>query len=154
MEDAGDLFNLSRFLEAQERDFETACEELRGGRKLSHWIWYVFPQLGALGRSPTARFYGIGSLEEARAYIAHPILGHRIDEAAEAALASGESDARRLLGTVDALKLRSCLTLFIVADPGRRVLHEALERFYDGLPDEATLMRVGVDSVGFGKLGG
>lgn len=135
----GDPFHLQRFLDAQERDFATACEELRAGRKTTHWIWYVFPQLAALGRSSTARYYGIASAEEARAYRAHEVLGPRLDEAAQAALDSGVTDPRRLLGSPDDLKVRSSLTLFLAVDPDAPALGRLLGTLYGGEPDRETL---------------
>ncbi len=135
----GDRFDLARFVTAQARDFDTACAELRAGRKTTHWIWYVFPQLAALGRSATARHYGIASLGEARAYLAHPLLGPRLSRAAEAALGSGERDPHRLFGSPDDLKVRSSLTLFLSADPAHPALQAALDTFYGGEPDPLTL---------------
>jgi len=144
-----DRFNFARFLDAQAKDFARACDELGAGRKTTHWIWYVFPQLAALGRSPTAKFYGITSLEEVRAYVAHPVLGPRLGQAAMAALASGERDPHRLFGAPDDLKVRSSLTLFRVADPAAAPLAEALDTFYGGEPDPATLSLLGIDRVRF-----
>lgn len=134
-----DPFDLARFVSAQEADFATALAELRAGRKRSHWIWYVFPQHVELGRSGMARHYGIRSLDEARAYLAHPVLGPRLQAAVDAAIASGETDATRLLGSPDDLKLRSCLTLFLAADPEAARLRWALGVFYGGEADPATL---------------
>lgn len=147
----GDVFNLGRFVEAQARDFDRAFGELRTGRKQTHWIWYVFPQLTALGRSPTARFYGITSLEEARAYSDHPVLGPRLAAAAGAALASGERDPHLLFGTPDDLKVRSSLTLFLVADPAAATLAEALDVLYGGEPDDNTLSLLGIAREDFGN---
>lgn len=130
---------LARFLHAQEGVFEAAVAELRAGRKHSHWMWFVFPQHVALGRSATARRFGIASLDEARAYLAHPILGPRLHTAAEAALASGETDPARLFGTPDDLKFCSCLTLFLAADPAAEALSRALDRFHGGELDPATV---------------
>lgn len=141
---AFDHFELTRFLPAQERDFARACAELRAGRKTTHWIWYVFPQLESLGRSSTAKFYGISGLEEAEAYREHPVLGPRLDKAAEAALASGETDPHRLLGSPDDRKVRSSLTLFLAADPGALMLRRALDTFYGGVPDAETLKLIGL----------
>ena len=142
-EPAGDGFDLARFLPPQERDFATALAELRAGRKTTHWIWYVFPQLAALGRSSTAKFYGIASLEEARAYLAHPVLGPRLIEATEAALHSGTADPHALFGSPDDMKVRSCLTLFLAADPDAPALKRALDHFYAGEPDPHTLAVLG-----------
>ncbi|GAB5377634.1 MAG: DUF1810 domain-containing protein [Acuticoccus sp.] len=132
-------FDLSRFHAAQARDFARACTELRAGAKRTHWIWYIFPQLAALGRSPTARHYGIASLAEAHAYLADPVLAARLSEAASAALASGERDPHRLLGSPDDLKVRSSLTLFLAADPAQPALARLLDTLYGGKPDPATL---------------
>jgi uncharacterized protein (DUF1810 family) len=133
-----DPFQLQRFLDAQERSFEIAMAELLAGRKQSHWMWYIFPQLAGLGRSPTARFYAIRSLREARAYLAQPILAKRYRDAVEAVMRwSGRRSAREILGSVDAMKLRSSLTLFENAS-GDPLFAESIEAFFDG-PDEATL---------------
>lgn len=133
-----DRFQLQRFVEAQQRQFDTALGELKAGRKQSHWIWFIFPQLAGLGRSPTAQFYGIRSLLEARAYLAHPVLGDRYREAVRAALDwADRKTAIEILGDIDALKLRSSLTLFEAAS-GDPLLVDALNALYEG-PDEATL---------------
>lgn len=129
---------LDRFVTAQAGTYDNAVAELRSGAKRSHWMWFVFPQHMALGRSETARRYGIASADEARAYLAHPVLGPRLIAAVEAALASGETDPRRLFGSPDDLKFRSCLTLFLAADPGAATLTRALARFYGGEADGAT----------------
>jgi uncharacterized protein (DUF1810 family) len=137
MSDA-DPFQLQRFIDAQERSFEVALAELRAGRKQSHWMWYIFPQLAGLGRSPTAQFYGIRSLQEARAYLAHPVLAQRYRDAVEAILEwSGRRSADEILGSVDAMKLRSSLTLFENAS-GDPLLADSIKAFFD-CADEATL---------------
>lgn len=136
--DGKDPFQLQRFVEAQDREFKTALAELEAGRKQSHWMWFVFPQVAGLGRSPTAQFYGIRSLHEARAFLAHPVLGERYRRSVEAlARWAGTRTAVEILGEVDALKLRSSLTLFEAAS-GDALLAQALEAFFEG-PDEATL---------------
>lgn len=133
-----DPFQLQRFVDAQDRIFETALSELKSGKKQSHWMWFVFPQLAGLGRSPTAQFYAIRSLHEARAFLAHPTLGDRYRQCVEAMLGwSGGKDASEILGDVDAVKLRSSLTLFENAS-GNPQFKQALEAFYDG-PDTATI---------------
>ena len=133
-----DPFQLARFVEAQESQFDAALSELKAGKKQSHWIWFVFPQLAALGRSPTAQFYGIRSITEARAYLAHPLLGERYRDAVHAIVEwAGCKSAVDILGDIDAMKLRSSLTLFEVAS-GNALFAEALDAFCDG-PDEATL---------------
>jgi len=137
MSDA-DPFQLQRFVDAQERSFEVVLAELHAGRKQSHWMWYIFPQMAGLGRSPTAQFYGIRSLQEARAYLAHPVLAQRYRDAVEAVLGwSGRRSADEILGSVDAMKLRSSLTLFENAS-GDPLLADSIEAFFDG-PDDATL---------------
>ena len=133
-----DPYNLQRFVDAQEGVFDTAIAELRSGRKQRHWMWFVLPQLAALGQSPTAQYFGIGCRDEAIAYLAHPLLGPRLRQAVEALLPwAGERTPKQILGSVDALKLRSCLTLFDAVAPGT-VFGEALAAFCDG-PDERTL---------------
>jgi uncharacterized protein (DUF1810 family) len=133
-----DLFQLQRFVDAHERSFEIALAELHGGKKQSHWMWYIFPQLAGLGRSPNAQFYGMRSLQEARAYLAHPVLGQHYRDAVQALLGwAGRRSAGEILGSIDAMKLRSSLTLFENAS-GDPLLADAIEAFFDG-PDDATL---------------
>ncbi|MDQ1530648.1 MAG: hypothetical protein QOE37_753 [Microbacteriaceae bacterium] len=132
-------FALDRFVTAQGGGvYEAALEELRRGRKTTHWMWYVFPQIAGLGFSPTARHYAISSLDEARAYLAHPVLGPRLREVTEAVASGPAADARSLLGSVDAQKLRSSMTLFARADPEEPLFRTVLERYFDGEPDPAT----------------
>jgi uncharacterized protein (DUF1810 family) len=130
--------DLDRFVAAQEGVHAGAMAELRRGRKTGHWMWFEFPQLAGLGRSEVSRFYAIASLDEARAYLAHPVLGPRLREAAEAVLASGARDAEAVVGPVDALKLRSSMTLFLRAAPGGTLFQAVLDRFYGGALDPAT----------------
>ncbi len=139
-----DAFNLARFIEAQQASYATALAELRSGRKTSHWIWFVFPQLKGLGISSTSERYGLSGLAEARAYLAHPILGPRLREATAAMLAHRPKSASSVLGELDALKFRSCLTLFSCADPTEHAFGTALEEFFGGEPDRRTLMLLGV----------
>jgi uncharacterized protein (DUF1810 family) len=134
-----DPYDLRRFLDAQRDDYERALAELAHGRKVTHWMWYVLPQLRGLGASPMAQRYGIASLDEAKAYLAHPVLGPRLIACVEAMNALAESDAQRVLGAIDAVKFRSCLTLFLAADPGNAALRVALDKFYGGREDERTL---------------
>jgi uncharacterized protein (DUF1810 family) len=143
---AGDDFNLQRFVGAQDRDgaYDRALAELRAGRKRSHWIWFVFPQIEGLGSSEPARFYAISSLQEAAAYIEHPVLGPRLSEAAEAMLALPERDSATVLGGLDALKLRSSMTLFSHVEEAARVCRRVLDQFYGGVADEATERLLGV----------
>jgi uncharacterized protein (DUF1810 family) len=132
-------FALDRFVTAQGGGvYEAALAELRRGRKTTHWMWYVFPQIAGLGFSPTARHYAISSLDEARAYLAHPVLGPRLREVAEAVASGPATDAGSLLGSVDAQKLRSSMTLFARADPEEPLFRTVLERYFDGEPDPAT----------------
>ena len=134
-----DPFNLARFVEAQDRQYAEAIAELRAGRKRSHWIWFVFPQLRALGRSGTAQFYGIGNTAEAAAYWQHPVLGPRLRGSVGALLHVPKKTAVEILGDIDALKVRSCLTLFLQVAPEDPGLNAALARFYGGEPDPLTL---------------
>jgi uncharacterized protein (DUF1810 family) len=134
-----DPFNLRRFIDAQDGAFAAALAELKAGSKQSHWMWFIFPQLAGLGHSATARFFSISSLEEANAYLGHPLLGRRLRECVGALLPwAGRRSAERILGTVDAMKLRSSLTLFDHVEPGG-AFAEALTGFFDGRPDERTL---------------
>lgn len=132
--------DLHRFVEAQDDGgtFERALAELRSGRKRTHWMWFVFPQLLGLGSSPMAQRYGIASLDEAREYLAHRVLGPRLLEASEVA-AAFEGDPVALLGQIDALKLRSSMTLFELADPAEPVFATVLDRLYEGERDDRTL---------------
>ncbi|HEX5239274.1 MAG TPA: DUF1810 domain-containing protein [Sphingomicrobium sp.] len=134
-----DPYNLQRFVDAQDGIFEQALAELRRGRKESHWMWFIFPQLAGLGRSSTARYYALASIDEAGAYLAHPLLGPRLRECAEAILPWSEHVAAEdLLGPIDALKLKSSLTLFDRVEPDR-LFRAGLERFFAGERDERTL---------------
>jgi uncharacterized protein (DUF1810 family) len=134
-----DPYNLQRFVDAQDGVFQRAIEELRAGAKQSHWMWFIFPQLASLGSSPTARHYAIGSLDEARAYLAHPLLGQRLREAVEALLCwSDERTADQVLGPLDVLKLKSSLTLFDQVEHGG-LFDRALTTFFGGERDERTL---------------
>jgi len=135
-----DPFNLERFVTAQAPVFETVLAELRAGRKRSHWMWFVFPQLAGLGRSSTARFYGIGSIDEVRAYLAHPLLGPRLDLSTRIVLASESSSLHAIFGSPDDLKFRPCITLFSrVADDADNPFRQALDRWCNGQPDAQTL---------------
>ncbi len=134
-----DPFHLARFVQAQDGGVhEEAVAELRRGRKTGHWMWYVFPQVAGLGKSPTARDFAISGLAEARAYLAHPVLGPRLREAAAAAADAEAPDAERLMGSIDALKLRSSMTLFQRADPDEPVFARVLDRWYGGATDDGT----------------
>lgn len=137
--DADDRFNLARFVHAQEQDFDRALNELRAGLKRSHWMWYIFPQFRGLGMSSMSRRYAIGSVEEARAYLEHPVLGPRLRQCVSALNRLPGADAVRVLGDIDAVKLRSCLSLFATVAPEDTVFTEALEKYFEGKPDQATL---------------
>jgi uncharacterized protein (DUF1810 family) len=133
--------DLERFLDAQDsgRAYERALAELREGRKTSHWMWFVFPQIAGLGRSEMSQHYAIDSLEEARAYLDHPILGPRLLECSEALLSHHGKSAEQILGVIDAIKLRSSMTLFARANPGAEVFQQVLDRYFDGEADAATV---------------
>lgn len=132
-------YDLQRFVRAQESDYQQALQEIRHGRKETHWIWYIFPQLKGLGYSYNAEYYGIESLDEARAYLEHPILGPRLLEITEAILNIAESDPRRVMGYPDDLKLQSSMTLFCEAAGPDSAFSKVLDKFYKGRRDEKTL---------------
>ena len=136
-----DPHDLSRFVEAQDGVFETVRAELRRGRKASHWMWFVFPQVAGLGHSPMAQRYAIASLAQARAYLAHPVLGPRLRELTEVLIALPQTDARAIFGDIDAIKFRSSMTLFDALEPDG-VFAQALARLFDGQRDPATLQRI------------
>ena len=131
-------YDLSRFHRAQARDYDTALAEIRAGRKRSHWMWYIFPQIRGLGYSSTAQFYAIEDLNEARAYLADPVLGPRLKEITGALLELPGSDPTAVLGYPDDLKLQSCMTLFELADPDCPLFPAVLDKFYGGRRDGRT----------------
>jgi uncharacterized protein (DUF1810 family) len=137
--DSPDPFDLKRFVSAQESDYQRALAEIAAGRKRSHWMWYIFPQFAGLGLSSASRHYAIGSLDEARAYLAHPILGPRLIECAEAALTVTGRSAHAIFGSPDDLKLRSSVTLFALVSPENSVFHRVLEKYFEGKCDERTV---------------
>ena len=139
-----DAFRLQRFVDAQDGGgtYDAALRELRAGRKRSHWMWFVFPQIAGLGRSATASHYAISGIEEARAYLAHPVLGPRLVECARALTALGTSDPVAVFGSVDAQKLRSSMTLFAAAAPDEPVFGQVLDQYFGGAHDEATTSRL------------
>ena len=141
-----DPHDLSRFVRAQEGVYERALAEIRGGRKRTHWMWYIFPQLDGLAFSSTSEFYAIKSLAEARAYLDHPILGPRLLECAEAVLVVAGRSAREIFGSPDDLKLRSCATLFAAVSPPDSAFERLLQKFFDGEPDRKTLGLLGLDA--------
>jgi uncharacterized protein (DUF1810 family) len=134
-----DPFDLSRFVQAQEETYAQALRELRLGRKQSHWMWWIFPQLDGLGFSPITKRYSIKSEDEARAYLMHPALGPRLIECADAILSVEGKPAREILGSPDDLKLKSCATLFSHVSPPGSVFRQILDRFYSGESDAATI---------------
>jgi uncharacterized protein (DUF1810 family) len=135
-----DRFDLQRFVDAQDQGgtYEAALAELRAGRKTSHWMWFVFPQVAGLGQSPISRRFAIGSLDEARAYLAHRVLGPRLTESARVLTEQPTSSAHQIFGGVDALKLRSSMTLFHRADPDAPLFGQVLDQYFAGVADEAT----------------
>lgn len=137
-----DPFDLGRFVTAQEGTVTQALSELRAGRKRSHWMWFVFPQIAGLGSSPMAQRYAVASLDEARAYLAHPILGPRLRDCTDAALAA-QGTAHAIFGSPDDMKFRSSMTLFAQAAPDETLFLRALDRFYGGERDRRTLEILG-----------
>ena len=135
--------DLVRFVLAQDRLYPGILEELRRGRKVGHWIWFIFPQVAGLGRSEMSRRYAITSLAEARAYLAHPILGPRLRECAAALLATNGRSAEQILGPLDAMKVRSSMTLFRLAAPDEDLFGAVLDRHFGGTADEATAALLG-----------
>ena len=131
-------YDLERFLDAQEPVYDRVLDEIRSGRKVSHWMWFIFPQVAGLGSSSMSQRYAIASLDEARAYLAHPVLGARLRECAGLLLQSDGGSAEGILGPIDARKLRSSMTLYRRAAPEDALFTEVLERFYGGVADEAT----------------
>lgn len=134
--------DLQRFVDAQRDSYGTALAELRAGSKRSHWMWFVFPQVAGLGRSATAQHFAISGLDEARAYLAHPVLGPRLVECAQALVDLGGTDPVAVLGPVDAQKLRSSMTLFAHADPEQPVFRAVLDRYFGDTEDDATTARL------------
>lgn len=131
--------DLERFLEPQESDYQKALAEIRAGRKRSHWMWYIFPQLQSLGRTRTALYYGIRDLQEAQDYLKHPVLGARLREISMAILELPGNDPHKVLGSPDDLKLRSCMTLFAAVDDADPVFQKVLDKYYGGEKDELSL---------------
>ena len=144
----GDPYDLARFLQAQESDYEQALSEIRSGRKRTHWMWYIFPQIDGLGFSSTAKHYAIKSIEEARAYLDHPVLGPRLRECAQAVVRVDGRTAREIFGSPDDMKLRSCATLFACVSPPGSVFDRLLEKYYAGERDDRTLNLLGISAGG------
>ncbi|MEE7440352.1 DUF1810 domain-containing protein [Methylobacterium oryzae] len=138
-----DTYDLGRFVAAQEGVYARALAELQAGDKRSHWMWFVFPQIAGLGASPMAQRYAIGSLAEAQAYAAHPVLGARLRACTAAVNAVAGRSAHAIFGSPDDLKFRSSMTLFARAVPGEPVFADALARYFDGVPDPRTLAKLG-----------
>ncbi|HIT21620.1 MAG TPA: DUF1810 domain-containing protein [Candidatus Scybalousia intestinigallinarum] len=131
--------NLERFLQAQEKSYEIAYQEIKNGRKEGHWIWYIFPQIQGLGESATSFYYGIQNLNEAKEYLENPILHDRLIEISNALLSLSGKSASEILGTLDAIKVRSSMTLFSKADPNEKVFAKVLEKYYQNELDSKTL---------------
>ncbi|GAC1458327.1 MAG: DUF1810 domain-containing protein [Steroidobacteraceae bacterium] len=134
-----DPFDLGRFVAAQEREYPQVCAELAAGRKRTHWMWFIFPQLAGLGSSPMARRYALGGTSEARAYLGHGVLGPRLRECTSLVNGVRGCTALQIFGAPDDVKFRSCMTLFALAAGGESAFHEALARYFDGEPDPLTL---------------
>ena len=134
-----DPHDLTRFLRAQDTGYERALLELRAGLKQSHWMWWIFPQFDGLAASPTSKYYSIKSVPEAKAYLAHPVLGPRLVECTEAVLHVEGRSATEILGSPDDLKLRSCATLFAYVSPQDSVFERVLDKYYQGERDDRTL---------------
>src|SRR5690606_6493004 len=134
---------LQRFLDAQEKDYAVALPEIKNGRKKSHWIWYIFPQIKGLGFSETSRFYAIKDLQEAEAYLQHPVLGERLIQISNALLELPENDANKIFGSPDDLKLKSSMTLFASIDNKNQVFSKVLDKFFNGERDIKTLQILG-----------
>jgi uncharacterized protein (DUF1810 family) len=139
-----DPYDLGRFVAAQDAGatYDHAIAELRRGHKTSHWMWFVFPQVEGLGQSSTSRLYAISSLAEARAYLAHPVLGPRLLDSAAIVAGVADRTAEQIFGGIDAQKLRSSMTLFLRAAPGEQVFQQVLDRYFAGTPDPATDQRL------------
>lgn len=142
LSDNADRYNLQRFLEAQDPIFQQVTSELRAGRKMSHWMWFIFPQIQGLGRSPTAIEFSISCLDEARAYLAHPVLGPRLKECTKLVLLVENCPAAQIFGSPDDMKFRSCMTLFAQVSEKDKIFVTALQKYFRGVPDQLTLDRL------------
>lgn len=138
------MSELQRFLEVQERDYQTALAEIRGGRKRSHWMWYIFPQIDGLGFSHTSKLYAIKNSDEAAEYLRHPVLGERLVEISEVLLEIEGRTANEIFGSPDDVKLKSSMTLFGASDSTNPVFQRVLDKYFDGAKDERTLELLGV----------
>ena len=137
-----DLNSLERFLKVQENTYKIALNEIRSGKKRTHWMWFIFPQLRGLGESETSYYYGISGIEEAKDYLSHPVLSERLIEISTALLAHKGKSATAIFGYVDDLKLQSCMTLFAAISEPSSVFHHVLDAFFDGKQDLETLHRI------------
>ena len=137
--------DLSRFISAQQQSYKTALKEIRNGKKSSHWIWYIFPQIEGLGRSSTAQYYSIRDLQEARDFMDDPYLSHNLIEISEALLGLFSNNATEVMGIPDDMKLRSSMTLFMAAAPDQPVFQKVLDKFYNGKPDRWALQLLGLE---------
>ncbi|MEI8333776.1 MAG: DUF1810 domain-containing protein [Chloroflexota bacterium] len=135
-------YDLDRFVDEQQHVYDRVLDELRRGQKSGHWIWFIFPQIEGLGSSEMSRRFAISSLDEARAYLAHPLLGPRLRECADIVLATRGKSAEQIFGPIDAMKLRSCATLFHRAAPDEPVFTQVLDRYFGGVGDQATDARL------------
>lgn len=137
--------DLSRFKKAQEQDFKTAFKEIKNGRKMSHWMWYIFPQIQGLGKSSTSQYYGIKDLNEARAFINDPYLGENLKKISMALLELEENNAVAIFGKPDDIKLKSCMTLFSCISEDGSIFHKVLEKYFDGRQCKRTLSIIGLN---------
>jgi uncharacterized protein (DUF1810 family) len=142
MNPSADPHGLKRFVDAQEPVYQEVLKELRAGKKRSHWIWFIFPQIAGLGSSPTAQHYAIASLEEARAYLGHPVLGARLRECTAIVNQIEGRTVSEIFGWPDDMKFRSCMTLFAQATTDNQVFRDALEKYFSGEADQQTLRRI------------
>jgi uncharacterized protein (DUF1810 family) len=147
-----DPYDLSRFLRAQQDDYQQALAEIRNGKKRTHWMWYVFPQIDGLAFSATSKHYSIKSIDEARAYLEHPVLGPRLLQCAEAVVGIEGRSATEIFGSPDDLKLRSCATLFACVSPKESVFARLLAKYYGGERDRKTLRLLGIDAEAGSRL--
>jgi uncharacterized protein (DUF1810 family) len=132
-------FELERFIQAQGNSYQTALQEIKSGRKRSHWMWYIFPQVRGLGKSGTSMRYGIAGIDEAKAYLSEPTLSMRLIEISEALLGLPGNDATEIFDYPDDMKLKSCMTLFAAADPQNKVFQSVLDKFFEGQTDDKTI---------------
>jgi uncharacterized protein (DUF1810 family) len=146
MAETSDPYDLKRFLLAQERDYVTALREIKAGRKQSHWMWYIFPQFDGLGYSSTSKLYAIKSIDEAKAFLAHPVLGPRLLECAEAVVGVEGRSAAAIFGSPDDMKLKSCATLFAHVSSAGSVFERLLAKYYDSERDHKTSQLLGIDA--------